>query len=264
MCGIFGQIGSSPANEKCGDELRHRGPDDGGQKYFALLQSTVLVGLQHRRLSIIDLSSAGHQPMCNEDESVWITFNGEIYNFQELRAELVAAGHQFRSNSDTEVIIHGYEQWGNDVVRKLRGMFAFALWDQRLRKMLMATDHLGKKPLFYSLASRKLVFASEIKAILKAGIPAELDPVALHDYLTYLYFPYPSTAFKHVRKLGPSTAAEIRVLPSGLLETRQWKYWDPAEACGAPLRLSEQETVARARELMEEAVKIRLVSDVPL
>src|SRR5215467_5762229 len=264
MCGIFGQIGSSPANEKCGDELRHRGPDDGGQKYFALLQSTVLVGLQHRRLSIIDLSSAGHQPMCNEDESVWITFNGEIYNFQELRAELVAAGHQFRSNSDTEVIIHGYEQWGNDVVRKLRGMFAFALWDQRLRKMLMATDHLGKKPLFYSLASRKLVFASEIKAILKAGIPAELDPVALHDYLTYLYFPYPSTAYKHVRKMAPGSAMEIMVGSDGELRRREWKYWDAAETAGSPLNMSDDDMIDRARELMEESVKLRMISDVPL
>jgi asparagine synthase (glutamine-hydrolysing) len=222
------------------------------------------VSLQHRRLSIIDLSSAGHQPMCNEDESVWITFNGEIYNFQELRAELVAAGHQFRSNTDTEVIVHGYEQWGNDVVRRLRGMFSFALWDQRLRKMLMATDHLGKKPLFYSLASRRLVFASEIKAILKAGIPAELDPVALHDYLTYLYFPYPSTAYKHVRKMAPGSAMEIQVGADGELRQFVWKYWDAAQAAGSPLQLSERDTIERARELMEEAVKLRLISDVPL
>jgi asparagine synthase (glutamine-hydrolysing) len=245
-------------------ELHHRGPDDGGLKYFALSQSTVWVSLQHRRLSIIDLSSAGHQPMCNEDESVWITFNGEIYNFQELRAELLAAGHQFRSNTDTEVIVHGYEQWGNDVVRRLRGMFSFALWDQRLRKMLMATDHLGKKPLFYSLASRRLVFASEIKAILKAGIPAELDPVALHDYLTYLYFPYPSTAYKHVRKMAPGSAMEIQVGADGELRQFVWKYWDAAQAAGSPLQLSERDTIERARELMEEAVKLRLISDVPL
>ena len=265
MCGIFGQIGSSPAGEKCGDELRHRGPDDGGLKYFALLQSTVWVSLQHRRLSIIDLSSAGHQPMCNEDESVWIIFNGEIYNFQELRAELVAAGHQFRSITDTEVIIHGYEQWGHDVVRKLRGMFAFALWDHRERRMLMATDHLGKKPLFYSYDGRRLVFASEIKAILKAGIPAELDPAALHDYLTYLYFPYPSTAFKHVRKMAPGSAMEIRVGADGELRQVVWKYWDAANvASGTDLNLSESDTIDRARELMEEAVKLRLISDVPL
>src|SRR6266699_4970221 len=145
MCGILGQIGNSPADEKCGLELRHRGPDDGGLKYFVVPELSLCVSLQHRRLSIIDLSSAGHQPMCNEDESVWIAFNGEIYNFAELRAQLVADGHKFRSQTDTEVILHGYEQWGDEVVRKLRGMFAFSLWDQRQRRMLLATDHLGKK-----------------------------------------------------------------------------------------------------------------------
>src|SRR5947209_407406 len=264
MCGIFGQIGSSPADEKCGLELHHRGPDDAGLKYFNLSTGSVWVSLQHRRLSIIDLSSAGHQPMCNEDESIWITFNGEIYNFQELRTQLVAAGHTFRSHTDTEVIIHGYEEWGAEVMKKLRGMFAFAIWDHRKRRMLLATDHLGKKPLFYSHDYRKLVFASEIKAILKAGVPAELDPVALHDYLTYLYFPYPSTAFKHVRKMGPGSAMEVVVAPDGEMHTRIWKYWDAAETAGSLLRSSESEMVERARDLMEEAVKLRLVSDVPL
>src|SRR5579884_1188696 len=264
MCGIFGQIGNSPADEKCGLELRHRGPDDGGMKYFAMAQSSVWVSLQHRRLSIIDLSAAGHQPMCNEDESVWITFNGEIYNFKELRAELVVAGHHFRSNTDTEVIIHGYEQWGSEIVRKLRGMFAFAIWDNRNRRMLLATDHLGKKPLFYSYDSRKFVFASEIKALLKAGVPMELDPAALHDYLTYLYFPYPSTAFKHIRKMAPGSAMEIQVGPDGELRQIVWKYWDAAQAAGTSLPLTERDTIERARELMEEAVKLRLISDVPL
>ena len=202
--------------------------------------------------------------MCNEDESVWITFNGEIYNFQELRAELVAAGHQFRSHTDTEVIVHGYEEWGSEVVRRLRGMFAFALWDQRQRRLLLATDHLGKKPLFYSHDGRKFVFASEIKAILKAGVPAELDPVALHDYLTYLYFPYPSTAFRHVRKMPPGSAMEISVAHDGELRKRVWKYWDAAETAGATARLSENDLIDQARDLMEEAVKLRLISDVPL
>jgi asparagine synthase (glutamine-hydrolysing) len=266
MCGIFGQIGSSPADEKCGLELHHRGPDDGGLKYFALSQSSVWVSLQHRRLSIIDLSSAGHQPMCNEDESIWITFNGEIYNFQDLRRQLVATGHNFRSHTDTEVIVHGYEEWGNDVVKKLRGMFAFALWDQRHHRMLLATDHMGKKPLFYSHNDdgRKFVFASEIKAILKAGVPAEPDPVALHDYLTYLYFPYPSTAFKHVRKMAPGSAMEILVDSDGSLRKREWKYWDAAETAGAPLQMSEADMIDRARDLMEESVKLRMISDVPL
>ena len=264
MCGIFGQIGSSPADEKCGFELHHRGPDDGGLKYFALSNASTWVSLQHRRLAIIDLSSAGHQPMCNEDESIWITFNGEIYNFQELRAELVSAGHIFHSHTDTEVIVHGYEEWGNDVVKKLRGMFAFALWDHRHRRLFLATDHLGKKPLFYSHDGRKFVLASEIKAILKSGVPAELDPVALHDYLTYLYFPYPSTAFKHVRKMAPGSAMEILVSPEGDLRRREWKYWDAADTAGTPLRMSDDEMIDRARQLMEESVKLRMISDVPL
>jgi len=264
MCGIFGQIGNSPADEKCGLELRHRGPDDGGLKYFVVPELSLWVSLQHRRLSIIDLSSAGHQPMCNEDESVWITFNGEIYNFADLRAQLVAAGHKFRSQTDTEVILHGYEQWGDDVVRRLRGMFAFSLWDQRRRRMLLATDHLGKKPLFYAHDGQKFTFASEIKALLKAGVPTELDPVALHDYLTYLYFPYPSTAFKHVRKMGPGCAMEIQVQPDGELKKREWKYWDAAETAGSTMHMSEDDMIDQARELMEEAVKLRLISDVPL
>src|SRR5262249_1283050 len=264
MCGIFGQIGQSPADDKCGLELRHRGPDDCGVKYFSIAELGLWVSLLHRRLSIIDLSSAGRQPMCNEDESVWIIFNGEIYNFPELREQLIAAGHKFRSRTDTETIVHGYEEWGTEVVGKLRGMFAFALWDSRRMRLLLATDHLGKKPIFYSLIGHKFVFGSEIKALLKAGVPAEMDPVALHDYLTYLYFPYPSTVFKHIRKLGPATAAEIRILPGGELETRQWKYWDPVEACATPLYLGESDTIRQARELMEDVVRIRLISDVPL
>jgi asparagine synthase (glutamine-hydrolysing) len=264
MCGIFGQIGNSPADEKCGLTLKHRGPDDGGLKYFVLPDRSLWVSLQQRRLSIIDLSSAGHQPMCNEDESVWITFNGEIYNFQDLRKELLAAGHRFRSNTDTEVIIHGYEEWGNDVVRRLRGMFAFAIWDNRHHRMLVATDHLGKKPLFYSFDGRRFVFGSEIKALLQAGVSNEPDPVALHDYLTYLYFPYPATAFKHIRKMGPGMAAEIVAAPDGQLTRREWKYWDAAEVAGSDLQMTERQMIEQARALMEEAVKIRMVSDVPL
>jgi asparagine synthase (glutamine-hydrolysing) len=264
MCGIFGQIGSAPADEKCGLELKHRGPDDGGVKYFVVPDRSLWVSLQHRRLSIIDLSSAGHQPMCNEDESIWIIFNGEIYNFQELREELLAEGHRFRSHTDTEVIIHGYEQWGNDVVRRLRGMFAFAIWDNRHRRMLLATDHLGKKPLFYFFDGRSFVFGSEIKALLRAGVSNEPDPVALHDYLTYLYFPYPATAFKHIRKLGPGMATEIVIPPDGEIRRREWKYWDAAETAGSPLHGTERQMIEQARSLMEEAVKIRMVSDVPL
>jgi asparagine synthase (glutamine-hydrolysing) len=264
MCGIFGQIGDSPADEKCGLTLKHRGPDDSGLKYFVVPDLSIWVSLQQRRLSIIDLSSAGHQPMCNEDESIWIIFNGEIYNFQELRQELLAEGHRFRSNTDTEVIIHGYEQWGNDVVRRLRGMFAFAIWDNRRQRMFLATDHLGKKPLFYAFDGHTFVFGSEIKALLKAGVSNEPDPVALHDYLTYLYFPYPATAFKHIRKLGPGMGTEIEIASDGELKRREWKYWDAADTAGSALHMTDRQMIDQARALMEEAVKIRMVSDVPL
>ncbi len=150
---------------------------------------------------------------------VWITFNGEIYNFQELRTQLVAAGHRFRSNTDTEVIIHGYEEWGNEVVKKLRGMFAFAIWDNRHRRMLLATDHLGKKPLvlFAIDGAASLSFASEIKAILKAGVPRSLIRSPCMTISLILYFPYPSTAFKHVRKMAPGSAMEIMVDSDGEL-----------------------------------------------
>jgi len=160
--------------------------------------------------------------------------------------------------------VHGYEQWGDEVVRRLRGMFAFSLWDNRRRRMLLATDHLGKKPLFYAHDGRGFTFASEIKALLKAGVPVEPDPVALHDYLTYLYFPYPSTAFKHVRKMGPGCAMEIQIQPDGELTKCEWKYWDPAETAGSTMHMSENDMIDQARELMEESVKLRLISDVPL
>ena len=148
------------------------------RKTFRFLDHRNGYRLSHRRLSIIDLSPAGHQPMTNEDGTVWIVFNGEIYNFLELRGQLVAAGHQFHSKTDTEVILHGYEQWGDDVVKKLRGMFAFAIWDGRRRRMLLARDRVGKKPLFYFYDGNRLFFGSEIKSILATGeVRAELDPV---------------------------------------------------------------------------------------
>jgi asparagine synthase (glutamine-hydrolysing) len=220
--------------------------------------------VSHRRLAIIDPSPAGHQPMCNEDGSIWIIFNGEVYNFQELRPQLLAAGHRFRSKTDTEVVIHGYEEWGNDLVKRLRGMFAFAIWDGPQKRMLIARDRVGKKPLFYFCDGQKLVFASEIKAILASGaVQAEVDPTSLHDYLTYLYFPTPRTAYKNIFKLPPATCMSVEVLPIGL-QSCTWQYWDPVECCGVSAGTSETDLVDRARSLIEEAVRIRLVSDVPL
>jgi asparagine synthase (glutamine-hydrolysing) len=264
MCGIYGQIDKSPAVAECGLSMSHRGPDDAGTQDFQVPGTSLWVTLSHRRLSIIDLSPAGHQPMTNEDGSVWITFNGEIYNFLELRSRLRAAGHQFQSKTDTEVILHGYEEWGDDVIKNLRGMFALAIWDRRRRRMLIARDRIGKKPLFYHFDGRRLFFGSEIKSILATGeVPAEFDPIALHDYLTYLYFPHPRTAFKGIAKLPPATCMAVGILPQGNLEMKQWSYWDPVEAA-APADISPRDAIEKTRSLLEEAVRIRLISDVPL
>ncbi len=265
MCGIYGQISNRSASRACGLSIRHRGPDDAGEQVFALPGTDLSVSLVHRRLSIIDLSPAGHQPMTNEDGTVWIVFNGEIYNFQALRKELIAAGHRFLSQTDTETIIHGYEEWGDDVIPRLHGMFAFAIWDARKTRLLLARDRIGKKPLFYYADGDKFLFGSEIKSLLASGeVAAKPDPVALHDYLTYLYFPAPRTAFAGICKLPPATSLALEVGPQGKLSTCQRTFWDPVEVAGAARPLSRQQSVETARELMDESVRVRLMSDVPL
>jgi asparagine synthase (glutamine-hydrolysing) len=265
MCGIFGEIGTSPALVDYGATLQHRGPDDSGWERFRVAGSPACVSLSHRRLAIIDLSPAGHQPMSNEDGSVWIVFNGEVYNFAGLRDDLIAKGHSFRSRTDTETLIHGYEEWGDSVVDRLRGMFAFAIWDSRRRRLFLARDRVGKKPLFYHFSGSRFLFSSEIKAILASGaVSAEPDPVAIHDYLTYLYFPPPRTAFRDIAKLPPATCMSIQVQPDGSLEQRQWSFWDPVEAAGSAGQLSRKQCVERTYALLDEAVRIRMVSDVPL
>src|SRR6516162_2273744 len=198
MCGIFGQIGAEPAAVDCSLSIRHRGPDDSGFECLPVSGTPYWTTVSHRRLAIIDLSPAGHR---------------------------------FRSKTDTEVVIHGYEEWGNDLVKRLRGMFAFAIWDGPQKRMLIARDRVGKKPLFYFCDGQKLVFASEIKAILASGaVQAEVDPTSLHDYLTYLYFPTPRTAYKNIFKLPPATCMSVEVLPIGL-QSCTWQYWDPVECC---------------------------------
>ncbi|MGA7792915.1 MAG: asparagine synthase (glutamine-hydrolyzing) [Candidatus Acidiferrales bacterium] len=265
MCGIYGQISTTPALNACGLSIRHRGPDDAGAKVFSISGTGLSLTMVHRRLSIIDLTPAGHQPMANEDNTVWITFNGEIYNFQSLRSELLAAGHEFRSKTDTETIIHGYEEWGDEIIHRLHGMFALAIWDTRKRRLLLARDRVGKKPLFYYEDGRKFFFGSEIKALLASGeVPATPDPVALHDYLTYFYFPAPRTAFEGIRKLPPATILTLEIGADGKLTQRQRTFWDPVEAAGSARELSERQAVERTRELMDEAVRARLMSDVPL
>jgi asparagine synthase (glutamine-hydrolysing) len=259
MCGIAGIAGTEPDLRQDVGTIRlmcsaivHRGPDDEG---FYLCDS---VGLGMRRLSIIDLAS-GHQPIHNEDRNVWVVFNGEIYNFPELRRELESRGHRFYTNSDTEVIVHLYEELGADCVRKLRGMFAIALWDERRKTLLLARDRLGKKPLHYALHNDSLYFGSEIKSIL-AVVPdlAEVNAQALLEYLYFGYVPDPITAFTGIHKLPPGHLLEFE---NGKISVRQ--YWDlPSYDTYFPK--SEEECLEELERRLFEATRIRLISDVPL
>ncbi|MCI0565219.1 MAG: hypothetical protein MN733_42675, partial [Nitrososphaera sp.] len=178
---------------------QHRGPDAWG------VWANDVCALGHRRLAIIDLSEAGRQPLSNEDGTVWVTFNGEIYNFQALRHELEGLGHHFRTRTDTEVIVHAYEQWGTECVRRLRGMFAFGIWDQRQRRLFLARDRVGKKPLFYTWAGKYFLFASELQGLLAdADVLREVNLDAIGIYLSWGYVPAPQTAFRGIFKLPPA------------------------------------------------------------
>src|SRR5215470_13151250 len=205
MCGIAGILANSGISEaekarlkQMAKVLVHRGPDGEGF-YFDRF-----IGLAHRRLSIIDLEG-GKQPLSNEDGSVWVTFNGEIYNYLELREQLIQKGHQFVTSSDTEVIVHLYEEKGEDFVSHLRGMFAIGLWDAGKKRLILTRDRIGKKPLFYAMVQDSVVFASEMKSLLQIpGLPKELDHEALVDYFSLLYVPAPKSIFRHVRKVRPA------------------------------------------------------------
>ena len=266
MCGICGIVSYDP--ERPADDallqamagvMRHRGPDDEGY-YRAECQDDFgpsTVGLGFRRLSIIDLCT-GHQPMANEDQTVWVVFNGEIYNFQQLRPGLEAAGHRFRTRSDTEVLVHLYEEHGLDCLEKLRGMFAFAVWDSRQRRLFLARDRLGQKPLVYFHDGRRFLFASELKAILQApGIAREVDPEAIHHYLTYQYVPHPLCILRGFKKLPP---AHYAVFSNNRCEVR--RYWTPD--FGSKSEAPEHELADELRGVLEEATRLRLISDVPL
>jgi len=263
MCGIAGKLYFDPQGRveepllrRMCRALAHRGPDDEG------IYTSGPVGLGHRRLSIIDLSAAGHQPMSNDDGSVWITFNGEIYNFLELRRDLEQAGVRFRSHCDTEVLLKLYEARGTDCLKSLRGMFAFAIWDARQRLLFMARDRLGVKPLFYRADDRGLVFASELKALLQdPEVARVVDPVAIHHYLTYQYIPGPRCAFEGVRKLPP---AHYLLCRNGKVEIH--RYWKLAHAPKHEVRTEAQlrDLEEELRVRLEDAVRCRLVSDVPL
>jgi len=240
--------------------LRHRGPDDEG------VWSDGKAGLGFARLAIIDLSAAGHQPMCSADGQVWLTFNGEIYNFRELRADLEAKGHIFRGRSDTEVILQGYLAWGENVLHRLRGMFAIALWDRRARQLLLARDRIGKKPLNYALTKEGLFFGSEIKAILAwPGMSREVDFDALHKFLTYQYIPAPDTAFRAIRKLPAGHKMVVCTDPSGTLSIpRIERYWRLPAPRPHHRKIDINEAVEQLVDRLDEAVRIRLISDVPL
>ncbi len=259
MCGIAGRFNYDPSHPVDADVLAsmtdavaHRGPDSAG--YF----QAPGIGLGHRRLSIIDLAT-GDQPLANEDGQVQVVFNGEIYNFAEVRAELMARGHRFRTHSDTEIIVHGYEEWGERCVERFRGMFAFALYDANTRRLLLARDRLGVKPLYYAEVPGGIVFGSEIKSLLQdADVPRDWRPEAIDAYLTLLFIPAPHTVYAGVQKLPP---AHTLVAENG--RVRIAKYWDlEFTGIGDPRR--EDDYLEELDALLRDAVSLRLISDVPL
>lgn len=260
MCGIIGKIGSDPVDrlvfERQRDTLVHRGPDGAGAWYACGDR----VALGHRRLSIVDLSVAGQQPMANEDGTLWLVFNGEIYNAPPLRAELEAAGHRFGSRSDSEVLLHGYEEWGKrGLLHRLKGMFAFAIYDVRRRELFAARDRFGIKPFVYTHAGRAFSFASELKA-LRADPAATFTvaPTAIADYFTYSYVPHPYTIFEEAKKLPPAHYLVFQQ-ESGTLA--QERYWSLPTGNDRP---ADHAAVARFDELLYAATDAHFLSDVPV
>ena len=260
MCGICGIVFSDRNWRVKADVLAginrqivHRGPDDDG---FFVEEN---VGLAMRRLSIIDVLS-GHQPLANENQDVWIVFNGEIYNHVELRAALEARGHRYRTHSDTETIVHLYEEYGRDCVKHLRGMFAFAIWDRRKRVLFAARDRLGIKPFYYRWDGRAFLFGSEIKAILAyPGVVAEFNPGTLSEYLAFGYITGAETMFAGIRKLMPGHILELGEQGEPRIE----RYWDLSTEVDQEPRPRDY-YVKTYRELLEAAVRSHLMSDVPL
>jgi asparagine synthase (glutamine-hydrolysing) len=258
MCGIAGfvlreRVAEHAAVRLMCDQIRHRGPDDEG--YY--VDGSCALGV--RRLSVIDLDT-GHQPVSNEDGTVSVVLNGEIYNYRELRQDLIARGHRFRTNSDTEVLVHLYEDAGEAGVSRLCGMFAFAIWDARRRELLLARDRFGKKPLYYALLPGGLWFGSELKCLRAARVPLDLDPEALRLYLQFGYIPEPATPYRQVRKLAPGSWLAF---PLGG-NHREGVYWKLPPACEQRPAQSEEQAALGLRELFDESVRLRMMADVPL
>jgi asparagine synthase (glutamine-hydrolysing) len=257
MCGICGKLNfdrekpvSSGLLKRMADTISHRGPDDEG--YYR----SGPVGLGFRRLSIIDLAT-GHQPLSNEDGTVWIVFNGEIYNFEELRDDLLARGHMFRTRTDTEVIVHLYEEFGPACVERLRGMFGFAIWDERQQTLMLARDRVGIKPVYYAIGTDSLVFGSEIKAILAdPEIGARVRPEVVDRFLTFYFVPGEDTLFENIFKLRPGSYMIVR---EGNAEIHQ--YWD---LDFNPTPISTADAEKQLIELLDESVRLHMISDVPV
>jgi asparagine synthase (glutamine-hydrolysing) len=261
MCGIAGIVSSTaldPSDSaralRMRDILVHRGPDEAG------IHVDPHSALAHRRLSIVDLTS-GQQPLANEDATVWVVYNGEIYNHRDVRAVLETAGHRYRTQSDTETIVHAYEEWGDECVHRFRGMFAFAIWDAPRRRLLLVRDRLGVKPLYWTRAGDRLLFGSEIKALLESGyVPIRANEKALPELLTTRYQSSDETMFEGIRRLMPG---HLLVYEDGCVRVRQ--YWDiPIRKGGAARRVRDRDLIVDFRTRLEESVRLRLMSDVPL
>jgi asparagine synthase (glutamine-hydrolysing) len=266
MCGILGfltmrapDIPDLEVLRSMRDLLVHRGPDDRGEFVRPLDEKGPFVFLGHRRLSIIDLGG-GHQPLSNENETVWVIFNGEIYNFNELRSKLETLGHQFRTNSDTEVIVHAYEEYGERCLQYFNGMFAIGIWDDSRKRLFLARDRLGKKPLYYSFVNGNFLFASELKAIMAyPHFSRKVNPLSFMKYLFFEYIPTPHTIFHDARKLPP---ASYLILENN--EIKVTEYWFPFDSEKGEGPLPEGEIESKMIELLRQSVKRRLMSDVPL
>lgn len=269
MCGIAGILGKGrliqrPILETMAEGLAHRGPDDKGIEIIPMAnEKDIFLGLIHRRLSIIDLSSAAHQPMCNEDGTIWITYNGEIYNYKEIRAELKAKGYVFKSNSDTEVIIYAYQEWGVECLQKFHGMFAFAICDQNKKILFLTVDRFGIKPLYYYEGQDNLfLFSSEVRTILNSGfIKKQIEPLALDSFLAYGAIQAPLTIIKQIYSLLP---AHYLIYNLSTRSKEIVQYWSISpKVSNEPLN-DEDKIIQRTRDILVDSIQKHLVSDVPV